>query len=78
MVVENVGWRLRRNNELQQLYVEPWILLEMKMTRIMWVGHLQRVIKDRKTKQNIVLWRTSKDLVSVVRGKGQKGWVVVK
>lgn len=44
-------WRIRQNNELQQLYDERGILFEIKKERLRMAGHLQRIPEDRIVKK---------------------------
>lgn len=44
-------WRLRKNNELQQLHGESgiltYILDKVKMAQMQWAGHFQRMREER-------------------------------
>ena len=43
---ENI-WRRRYNHELYELYGEPDIVRHIKINRLRWLGHVQRVDKTR-------------------------------
>ena len=42
-VKENDVWRVRYNNELYELYKEPSISIIVKLKRLQWAGHVQRM-----------------------------------
>ena len=44
-------WRIRTNNELEQLYKSPTILKDVKARRIRWLGHVQRMEENRIPKK---------------------------
>lgn len=50
-VQENGGWRIRHNVELYNLYQEPRISVEVRKGRLRWVGHLERMEKNRAARQ---------------------------
>ncbi len=41
------NWRRRYNHELYQLYNEPDIVKHIKITRLRWLGHVQRMEEER-------------------------------
>lgn len=47
---EQGEWRNRRNDELYQVYGQPGIVTKMKMSRLRWLSHRQRMDNRRKTK----------------------------
>ena len=46
MKVEN-NWRRRYNYELYQLYNEPDIVKYIRINRLRWLGHVQRMDEER-------------------------------
>jgi len=43
----NGNWRRRYNHELYQLYKEPDIVKYIKINRLRWLGHVQRMDEER-------------------------------
>lgn len=48
--MDNGVWRIRENNELQQLYGELGMLRTIKVVRIKWDGQLRRMTKQTTSK----------------------------
>lgn len=48
---ENNIWRLRYNNELYKLYKEPAISIIIRLKRLEWAGHVQRMGMERIPKR---------------------------
>ena len=46
MKVDN-NWRRRFNHELEELYAEPNIVRYIKINRLRWLGHVQRMEEER-------------------------------
>ena len=46
-VCEQGEWRIRTNKELYGLYKEPSLVSEIKSARIRWLGHIERMDKQR-------------------------------
>ena len=44
-VNENGEWRIRNNKELYELYKSSDIITDIKIARLRWVGHVQRMMK---------------------------------
>ena len=44
---EQGEWRIRTNKELYGLYKEPSLVSEIKSARIRWLGHIERMDKQR-------------------------------
>ncbi|PSN57406.1 hypothetical protein C0J52_07305, partial [Blattella germanica] len=42
-VQENGEWRLRYNREIYELYNSPDIVTDIKIGRLRWAGHIQRM-----------------------------------
>ena len=42
-ICDNGEWRIRHNQELYDLYKDPIISTEIKMGRLRWAGHVQRM-----------------------------------
>ncbi|PNF32229.1 hypothetical protein B7P43_G17837 [Cryptotermes secundus] len=45
-IKENGVWRIRYNKELYKLYKEPEISVMIKLKRLQWAGHVQRMDKE--------------------------------
>ena len=45
-IKENGIWRIRYNKELYKLYKEPEISVMIKLKRLQWAGHVQRMDKQ--------------------------------
>lgn len=45
------GWRRRFNHELYELYEEPDIVSVIKISRLRWLGHVQRMDENRIPKK---------------------------
>ncbi|CAG9118642.1 unnamed protein product [Plutella xylostella] len=57
---EDGSWRVRKNQEMEDLISEPNIIGQIKSQRLRWLGHLQRMGEDRgarATAQDRDLWR---------------------
>jgi hypothetical protein len=39
----NICWRRRRNNELMQLYGDLYIVSFIRINRLRWIGHVNRM-----------------------------------
>ncbi|KAG7309934.1 hypothetical protein JYU34_004449 [Plutella xylostella] len=48
---EDGSWRVRKNQEIEDLISEPNILGQIKSQRLRWLGHLQRMGEDRAAKR---------------------------
>jgi hypothetical protein len=44
-------WRIRTNQELLGLYREPGIISEIRRVRYRWLGHVERMSKNRMAKK---------------------------
>lgn len=62
-VCEDGVWRIRTNNELEALYGNPNIVTDIKMRRLRWLGHVQRMGEERVPKK--VLYSTPEGSRSV-------------
>ena len=51
MVNENCVWRIRTNQELTSLYKEPVITLKIRIERLSWLGHVERMSEERTLKK---------------------------
>ncbi|PNF43056.1 hypothetical protein B7P43_G04739, partial [Cryptotermes secundus] len=56
-IKENGIWRIKYNKELYKLYREPEISVTIKLKRLQWAGHLQRIDKERIPKK--ILYSTT-------------------
>lgn len=50
-VNENAHWRIRFNHELYDLYKEARLLMHIKLMRLYWAGHVQRMLNMRIPKK---------------------------
>jgi hypothetical protein len=50
-VTEQGAWRIRRNEELRQLYKAPDLVVDIKMKRLEWLGHVIRMDQRRFVKK---------------------------
>lgn len=50
-VKEDEAWRIRYNHELYQLYKEPPLSTHIKLRRLQWAGHVQRMPEHRVAKK---------------------------
>jgi hypothetical protein len=48
---ENDAWRIRYNNELYKQFDEPSLLNIIKLKRLQWAGHVQRMEGKRVSKR---------------------------
>ncbi|CAG9116720.1 unnamed protein product [Plutella xylostella] len=48
---EDGCWRVRKNQEIEDLISEPNIIGQIKSQRLRWLGHLQRMGEDRAAKR---------------------------
>ncbi|CAG9127431.1 unnamed protein product [Plutella xylostella] len=48
---EDGSWRVRKNQEIEDLISEPNIIGQIKSQRLRWLGHLQRMGEDRAAKR---------------------------
>ena len=46
---ENGMWRMRHNEEIYDLFKEPEISTLVKLKRLQWIGHVQRMNEGRIT-----------------------------
>jgi len=54
---EGVGtWRIKTNDELDELIRHKNIINQMKAQRLSWFGHLQRMPEERMVKKKIYKW----------------------
>jgi hypothetical protein len=67
---ENGEWKSRTNGELEELSKGENIVKWIKRQRISWLGHLERVEKDRMAQKGL----HSRMRVSRRRGRPRKGW----
>ena len=67
--IENGVWKIRRNDELQQLYGEHGILYEIQMTRVRWVDYQKRITDERIPKKKGISGQTK---WKMPKGKPQK------
>jgi hypothetical protein len=44
-------WRIRRNEELRELYKAPDLVVDIKMKRLEWLGHVIRMDQRRAVKK---------------------------
>jgi hypothetical protein len=64
-------WRVRYNRELYKLYKEPEISVTLKLKRLQWAGHVQRMNNERIP--NKILYSTIGGRRCV--GKPRKRWI---
>ncbi|PSN43613.1 hypothetical protein C0J52_16377 [Blattella germanica] len=50
-IKENGEWRLRCNREIYELYNSPDIVTDIKIGRLRWAGHIQRM----KTSEMVII-----------------------
>lgn len=50
-VKENYVWRIRTNHDLIDLQREPDIVSEIRKARLRWLGHAERIPKERTVKK---------------------------
>jgi hypothetical protein len=50
-VYDNGIWRIRTNKELTALYQELDTVAEIKIARLRWLGHVERMSEDRVIKK---------------------------
>ena len=50
-VREERGWRIRNNDELAQLYKEPPLSIYIRLKRLKWAGHVERMPDSRIPKK---------------------------
>jgi hypothetical protein len=50
-IKENEIWRIRYNKELYKLYDEPEVSEMIKLKRLQWAGHIQRMNKEHIPKK---------------------------
>jgi hypothetical protein len=50
-VKEEEQWRMRYNKELYELYKDVDLLTFIKLKRLQWAGHVQRLPLDRTPKK---------------------------
>ena len=44
-------WRIRTNHEIQEMYGRADIVTEIKMRRLSWLGHMERMSEERGVKK---------------------------
>jgi hypothetical protein len=49
-VNDNGQWRIRENEEIKALYNKPYIVGDIKSSRLRWLGHVERMAEDRVVK----------------------------
>jgi hypothetical protein len=69
-VQDNGQWRIRYNKELYELYGEPDLVTCIKLKRLQWAGHVQRMEGTRIPKK---VFKAKFDGVRSV-GKPRKRW----
>ncbi|XP_039289321.1 uncharacterized protein LOC120352505 [Nilaparvata lugens] len=52
-VLEADRWRLRKNDELYNLYGQPSIVTEIRRARIRWLGHVERMPETRTARMSL-------------------------
>jgi len=69
-VIQKLGWKIRKNRELEELNKGEYIVKWIKGQRISWLGHLERMEVDRMPKKIFTpeLEGTRR------RGRPRKGW----
>ena len=50
-VMENGAWRPRHNHELYHLFGSPSVIQQIKIGRMRWAGHVQRMEEDRPARK---------------------------
>ncbi|XP_039299202.1 uncharacterized protein LOC120355027 [Nilaparvata lugens] len=50
-IFSNGEWRIRTNQELRELFGNPDIVSEIKVRRLSWLGHLERMSDSRSAKK---------------------------
>ena len=63
---ENGMWRMRHNKEIYDLFKEPEISTLIKLKRLQWAGHVQRMNEGRIPKRV---------MTEVMSGRRQVRWV---
>jgi ribosomal 50S subunit-associated protein YjgA (DUF615 family) len=49
--MENEYWRIRTNQELQELYKDPDIVADLRRRRLQWLGHMIRMDDSKLIKR---------------------------
>src|SRR5436190_23604898 len=68
---EENQWRRRTNQEIESIYGEPNITTRIKMQRIRWLGHVERLAEERTAKK-IMNWKQDG---KKKRGRPKKRWL---
>lgn len=66
---EDGVWRIRRNDELEQLYGDPGILVKIKKAWLRWAGHVQK-IPDTRVAKKVFLGRPGGRRMGMEDGDG--------
>jgi hypothetical protein len=53
-IKDQIGWRIRTNDEMQVVYRQPNIVTTIKVRRLEWAGHVVRMSDDRTVKKVFV------------------------
>ena len=71
-ICEEGIWRIRYNFELYQLYKSPDVVTSLKISRLRWLGHVQRMgeldIQKKVMESKLGGWRGDLDLVGLREG----------
>jgi hypothetical protein len=68
---EDGSWRIRINNELNELIENADIVRLLKHRRIVWLDHVMRM-DDKRTPKKISEWE---DIDTRIRGRPRKRWI---
>ena len=54
-ICENGKWRIRYNGELYLMYTDPDIIKTIKISKLLWTGHIMRMPEENPVKKLTLL-----------------------